>query len=550
MNKDKKIKVKNDIGRAVFVGLALLIQLSWIILRVVEINEKYPWAMIVMDIVALALVLIIYIKPLNSTIKMLWIMLILVSPIFGVCLYVLFGRSDVTKGMRKRFERIDSELNGLIHQKPEVIHELETKDLHVANQSRYIWNYAKFPVYKNTRVEYYKDALLGLEAQKAAMEKAEKYIFMEYFAIEDSDAFAGIHEILKRKVQEGVKVRILYDDVGSIGYINRNFVKCMEMDGIECRTFNPVLAFLNIFMNNRDHRKMTVIDGTVAFTGGYNLADEYFNFRQPYGDWKDTGIKMTGDAVQSLLFMFLQMWNSVKKTDTNYEQYMPEHMEQSDTDYERYMPEKLEPSGNTEHVENDIHEKNTDIVNTCDKNCGFVQPYADSPLDNELTGENIYLNIIKNAERYVYFMTPYLIISDEMSRELVLAAKRGVDVRIVTPGIPDKKMVYRVTRSYYHALASEGVHILEYTPGFCHGKMCVCDDQIATVGTINMDYRSLYLHFENGVFLYACDAIADIKADFDEFMAISEEVTERYKQPGPVLVRIFKSVLRLVAPLL
>lgn len=555
---EKGKKVKNSIGRAVFVALSILFQLSWIIFRILEINKNHPWAVIVLDIVALILVLFIYIKQINSTIKMLWIMLILVSPILGVCLYLLFGRSDVTKGMRKRFERIDTELRGKFQQKSKVLEELEKQDLGVANQSRYILNYGKYPVYENTDVEYYPDALLALEAQKEAMTKAKKYIFMEYFAIEDSQAFAGIYEILKKKVKEGVEVRILYDDVGSLGYINHDFARKLEKDGIYCRIFNPVIPFLNIFMNNRDHRKLTVIDGTVAFTGGYNLADEYFNFTHPYGQWKDTGIKMQGDAVTSMAAIFLQMWNSVKKTDTDYDRFIVCNGSLKSEIIKENEVSKI----SMENVVSGINEENEicqtlleDGVVDESKHCersdkGFVQPYADSPLDSELTGESVYLNIIKNAKRYVYFMTPYLIISDEMARELTLAAKRGVDVRIITPGIPDKKMVYRVTRSYYNALARHEVKIYEYTPGFCHGKMCLCDDQIATIGTINMDYRSLYLHFENGVFLYACEAIKDIKADFDATMKISENVTEKYKYPGSVFVRIFKSILRLVAPLL
>lgn len=538
---EKRKKAKNSIGRAVFVGLSLFFQLSWIIFRILEINKNYPWVVIVLDIVALVLVLFIYIKQINSTIKMLWIMLILVSPILGVCLYLLFGRSDVTKGMRKRFERIDDELRDEFQQRPDVLKKIEKQDLGAANQSRYILNYGKYPVYENTKVTYYPDALLALEAQKEAMERAETYIFMEYFAIEDSRAFEGIHEILKRKAAEGVEVRILYDDVGSLGYINRDFVRKMENDKIQCRTFNPVIPFLNIFMNNRDHRKLTVIDGVVAFTGGYNLADEYFNLKKPYGHWKDTGIKMAGEAVDSMTAMFLQMWNSVKKTDSDYGKYIAPSKKIT-TKSENDKDSMKELIQNSEAVYKDSQR-------AC-SGSGFVQPYADSPLDTELTGENVYLNILKNAKRYVYFMTPYLIISDEMSRELTLAAKRGVDVRIITPGIPDKKMVYRVTRSYYNALARHGVRIFEYSPGFCHGKMCVCDDELAVVGTINMDYRSLYLHFENGVFLYRCNAIHAIKDDFDATMDICEEVTERFCHPGSVFIRIFKSILRLVAPLL
>ena len=256
-------------------------------------------------------------------------------------------------------------------------------------------------------------------------------------------------------------------------------------------------------MNNRDHRKITVVDGKVGFTGGYNLADEYFNLTSPYGHWKDTGVRLEGDAVKNLTVLFLEMWNSVKVTDM---------------DFARYLPDP----GYTA------------------KGRGFVQPYGDNPLDGEPVGENVYMNVIKNAKDYVYFTTPYLIVSDELGRELRLAAKRGVDVRLITPGIPDKKAVFQVTRSYYAGLVRDGVRIYEYTPGFIHAKQCVCDGETAVVGTINLDYRSLYLHFENGVFLYDCEAIKDIKADFDGLFPICQEVTEEYRSGRSAVLRIWR----------
>jgi cardiolipin synthase len=336
---------------------------------------------------------------------------------------------------------------------------------------------------------------------------------MEYHAIEDKESFGGIKEILIQKAKEGVEVRIIYDDVGSIGFINPKFIKNMETYGIHCRVFNPIVPALNIFMNNRDHRKITVIDGEIGFTGGYNLADEYFNITHPYGHWKDSGIKLTGDAVNSLTCMFLEMWNVIDNTDKDYGSYLPKY------DFKAY-----------------------------DK--GYVAPYADCPLDGEAVGENVYMNIVKNAKRYVYFTTPYLIITDEMQRELSQAAKRGVDVRIITPGIPDKKLVYQVTRSYYAGLVKNGVRIYEYTPGFIHAKQCICDDEVATVGTINLDFRSLYFHFENGTYLYKCSAIGDIKKDFDDTFPICTEVTDKYKNGRSAVLRIWQCILRLFAPLL
>ena len=277
--------------------------------------------------------------------------------------------------------------------------------------------------------------------------------------------------------------------------------------------FNPLLPVLNVFMNNRDHRKITVVDGQVGFTGGYNLADEYFNLTHPYGQWKDTGLRLEGGAVRSLTAIFLEMWNATQNTPDDPAAFL--------------VPAAVPADA-----------------------AGFVIPYADTPLDGQPTGEDVYLNILKNAKRYVYITTPYLIINDEMQRELTLAAQRGVDVRIVTPGIPDKKLVYRVTRSYYGDLATAGVRIFEYTPGFVHAKQFVADDEVAACGTINMDYRSLYLHFENGCWFCGCDAVADMRRDFEELFAVSTEVTEQYAGKRERCVRGINGILRLFGPLM
>lgn len=510
---EEKANVKNSIGRVAFVAFSVLIQVIWLLLLIKEFNEYNAWISMATRTIALIAVLKLYTQNMNATMKMPWIILILIWPVMGLSLYLLTGRSDLTLGTRKHFEKIDKELDSKVWQDTETFEILEKQDLAVANQCRYIWNYGKYPVYKDTAVEYYAEAIDGFEAQKEAMKQANDFIFMEYHAIEDAEAFQGMRDILVQKAKEGVEVRIVYDDIGSIGFINTDFIKRMEADGIQCRVFNQVKPILDMFMNNRDHRKITVIDGKVGFTGGYNLANEYFNITHPYGQWKDTGIKMKGKAVRSLTVMFLEMWNSIKKTDE---------------DYDRFLPEPDVP------VESE----------------GFVQPYADSPLDDEYVSENVYLNIIKNAKKYIYFMTPYLIISDEMNRELGLAAKRGVDVRIMTPGIPDKKMVYKVTRSYYAGLVKEGVRIFEYTPGFCHGKQCVADDEAAIIGTINLDFRSLYHHFENGVFLYDCQVVKDIKKDFDETFPVCNEVTEKYKSGNSAVLMVWQCILRLLAPLL
>ncbi|MBS6396447.1 MAG: cardiolipin synthase [Clostridiales bacterium] len=509
----KNASSQNSIGRFLFVGISVLLQIIWLVFLAVWLNEYSAGINMAISIIALLLVLHIYSMHTNSAFKMPWLMLILISPVMGVCLYLLLGRSGLSAKMRHRFEQIDKQLLPKLNPADNAMDHLREYDEAIANQCHYIEQFSGFPVYQNTDVIFYAEAVDGFHAQLRDLKRATDFIFLEYHAIEDAVSFHQMKEILIEKVNQGVDVRILYDDVGSIGFINKDFVRQMESFGIQCRIFNPLIPLLNVFMNNRDHRKITVIDGKVGFTGGYNLADEYFNITHPYGQWKDSGVRLTGDAVRSLTILFLEMWNAMKDTDTDYDRYLPAFPCQA--------------------------------VETC-----FVQPYADSPLDDEPVGENVYMNIIKNAKRYVYFTTPYLIISDEMNRELGLAAKRGVDVRIITPGIPDKKGVFHVTRSYYAGLARQGVRIYEFSPGFIHTKQCVCDDETATVGTINLDYRSLYLHFENGVFLYRCSAIQDIKMDFDNTFPVCREVTQQYKCGRSAVLRISQCILRLFSPLM
>ena len=513
MREEQKDHVKNSVGRLIFAALSILLQLVWLVVLFERLNEYSSTIALISSIVAFTVPLGIYGTQLNAALKMPWLITLLLFPVLGLCLYGLFGHKAGTKKMQRRFEKLDSELLVLLKQDEEVLKQLEQTDMVTANQCRYIKDYAKYPVYGNTDIVFYADAAEGFRAQLAEIDAAKHFIFMEYHAIEEAESFGELKALLAKKAKEGVEIRLFYDDVGSIGFIDHSFIKRMNEIGVQCRVFNPIFPFFNLFMNNRDHRKITVIDGKVGFTGGYNLADEYFNIIHPYGHWKDTGIKLTGDAVRSLTVMFLEMWNACEHTDKDYSVYLPK------------------------------------LSYRADEKC-FVQPYADSPLDDEYVGENVYLNLIKAAKKRLYVATPYLIISDEMNRELGLAAKRGVDVRILTPGIPDKKLIYKVTRSYYGGLVAQGVRIYEYTPGFLHEKQMICDDDCATVGTINMDYRSLYHHFENGVFLYRCDAIRDISKDFDDTMEKCTEVTENYKSDRSVVLRGTQCILRLFAPLL
>lgn len=509
----KRESVKNGIGRALFVALSLVLQVGWVVALLMKLGDYYAYISFLTSLLALAMVLRIYGRYENANIKTSWIILILLAPVFGLCLYFLCGRTGATAAMRRRFDVVLRDLADKLPQDHAVMGALEQRDMAIANQARYVKRYANYPIYQNTDVDYYARAEDGIEAQKAALRRAEKFIFMEYHAIEDGVSFHEVEEILVEKAHQGVEVRLIYDDMGSIGFISHPFLKRMREKGIQCRVFNPLLPVLNVVMNNRDHRKITVVDGQVGFTGGYNLADEYFNLTHPFGHWKDTGVRLTGDAVRSLTVTFLEMWNAIKRSDGDCDGYLP-------------------PSTHTA------------------AEGGYVLPYADSPLDDERVGENVYMNLVKNAKRYVYIMTPYLILDDEMNQELGLAAKRGVDVRVMTPGIPDKKLVYKVTRSYYAGLVRNGVRVYEYTPGFLHAKQFVCDDEAAAVGTINLDYRSLYLHFENGVYLYGCQAVLDIRRDFDETFPLCRDVTESYLGRRSAALRLGQCLLRLFAPLM
>ena len=502
----------NSIARIVFVAVSLLFQVGWILLRVIKLNRYSETISAVTSLLSLAVILRLNSKNRNSAMKMPWIMLILAFPILGLSMYLLFDiLGDPGVGKRLRAVREDMKKEVPENARRAFDH-LQAQDITAANQSYYLWNSAGYPVYENTMVKYYPEAVEAFEDLKRQLEKAEDFIFMEYFIVEDGSAFRELEEILVRKAKQGVLVRLMYDDIGSVGTVNMAFAKRLKDEGIHCVPFNPAVPLLNLFMNHRDHRKITVIDGKVGFTGGYNLAEEYFDRTRPYGKWKDTGLKLEGEAVRSLTATFLELWNLQTR-------------------------EREDPSR---------------YLNVCHSvpARGFVQPFADNPLGEERIAEDVYLNLISQADRSLYFITPYLIITDEVSRALGMAARRGVDVRIITPGIPDKKTVYAVTRSYYTGLARQGVRIYEYTPGFCHAKQCICDGKIASVGTSNLDYRSLYHHFENNVLLYGCDAVEDIAADFQHLFAQSEEVTRRYCGGRGAMLRTWQYILRLFAPLM
>lgn len=512
MEGKRRKRSKNSILRAIFVAISILFQVGWLLVLILWLNEYVAWISALTMLLATLVVLQLYCKPTTSDMKMPWIMLIMIFPVMGLSLYLLieiFG--DLGKTGR-HLKEARGKTEGVLMPNDVALMALKQQDASAANLCGYVQKYTRSPIYQNTAVDYYAEAKDAFEAMKQELEKAERFIFMEYFIVSDGSAFRELREILERKAKQGVDVRLMYDDIGSIGYANFRYAMDLTKTGIRCQVFNPALPVLNLFMNHRDHRKITVIDGKVGFTGGYNLADEYFDRTQPYGKWKDTGIRLEGEAVKSLTAQFLEMWYATARQEEDWAPFLKER-----------------------------HSIPT---------AGFVQPFGDDPLGEERVAENVYLNLIARAKERLYVATPYLIITDEMNAALTLAAKRGVDVRIITPGVPDKKTVFAVTRSYYAGLAGQGVRIYEYSPGFLHAKQCLCDGDMASIGTSNLDYRSLYLHFENNVLLYGCDAVTQIEADFEDLFPQCQEVTEAYRTGRGKLLRTWQCILRLFAPLM
>lgn len=501
-------------SRMVVVGLAILLQALWWALFLGRLTRYSVFINGLFRIISIGILLYLIRKDENSSYKIAWIILVMGVPLFGGILYVMMGNKKPSKRLAVKMAAVKAEMRDSMAQNQRILKEIQAQDPAAAGNIRYIGDYGPYPVWKNTEVTYYP---LGEEMFAAMLEdlkKAEHYIFLEYFIIQEGIMWDQILKILEQKVKEGVDVRLVYDDVGCVSLLPFHYEDMMEKKGIRCLAFNRFIPVITLVMNNRDHRKIMVIDGHTAYNGGMNLADEYINQKLRFGHWKDAGVRIHGDAVFSFTLMFLEVWNAFRVPDLDYSIFHPH----------RWHEEPFEGDG-------------------------YVAPFADTPLDNEELGENVYINILNQAKDYVYISTPYLLISDEMENALCLAAKRGVDVRILMPGIPDKPMVFFMAKSYYPPLLKAGVQIYEYTPGFVHAKSYVCDDRIATVGTINMDFRSLYLHFECGTFLYGCKAVLDVKKDMEECFFKCHQVSLGDCRQG-LIGNMLTSVLRVLAPLM
>lgn len=500
-------------SRRVIVIVLLLIQFAFMGFIIWDTSNKYGFVSIILNLISLFVVIYVINRRVKPAYKITWIILILTSPVFGGLFYLILKLQNYARNFRGRSKYEDSLLRNDLVQKKGLVEKLGEDSADLSICARYLSSVAGFPLYENSTSEYLGSGELFFENLLSEMKKAEKFIFLEFFIVNYSHkVWQDILAVLKERAAAGVECRFMYDDVGSFGVMPLKYDEELKKAGIKCCIFSPFNGVWSTVQNNRDHRKIVVIDGRIAITGGANLADEYANITHPLGHWKDSSVIIRGEAVYAFTEIFLHAWRSQTRVEEDFSRFTAESFPQ---------------------------------VNSA----GFVQPYADSPFDDENVSEHIYLHMINRAKKYVYIDTPYLIVDNNMISALRLAAKSGIDVRIITPHIPDKLPVHITTRSYYRELITAGVKIYEYTPGFIHSKVVVCDGEIASVGTANFDYRSLYLHFECGVCVYRSETVGIIHDDFIETMNKSSEITPKDCRVN-VFMRFIQSILRILAPLM
>lgn len=500
-------------SRTAIVLLAILIQLIIYIYITDKLAEKYLYISLPFNILSVLFVIVVINRKMSASYKIPWLIVLMVMPIIGVALYLLLGYPRLTRRQRKELVSIYDETAKYCEQDESTLSALKDISENAYGQVKYLLSTAGMPVHIGTQTEYLDSGEAAFEVMKKRLACAKKYIFMEYFTIEEGKMWNEILAILETKIHEGVEVKLIYDDFGCAGKLKHNYNEIMCKKGIDCIKFNRITPFITAFHNNRDHRKITVIDGMEAFVGGFNLCDEYINEISPFGYWKDSAVYLRGEAVRNLSVMFLRQFSVHSGNNLNFDKYLQ-------TDYT--------------------------VIGK-----GYVLPFGDgpAPLYEDHIGEDTYLNIINQAKRYVYISTPYLIVDYHFTKALKAAAKRGVDIRIITPGIPDKKIINIMTKSSYEELVKGGVKIYEFSPGFIHAKTFVCDDEIGVVGSINLDYRSFVHHFECGVWMCGTSAVAQMKADFDNTFLkcdLIDEASSRLKW----YQRLVASVLMVFAPLL
>ena len=503
-------------GRTMLVVLTLALQIGLLVaifssLRSVQSMLPFYYAFLLLLYGATILHLVN--KSSEPTTKITWILLVVLAPPVGLALY-LFVEMDVGhRVLNRRLGELMDETAMLIPEPDGLPEGAAEAAPELAGLTRYTWDHGRFPLYADTDARYLSSGEVSLEAMLEDLRAAKDFIFLEFFIIDEGYMWGRVLKVLEDKAREGVEVRVMYDGTCALFRLPYHYPDMLKKLGIQCKMFSPIRPVISAHYNNRDHRKILVIDGRVAYTGGVNLADEYVNRISPFGHWKDVSLRLEGLAVRSFTLMFLQMWN----------------VDESGDRYAHYM---------------------TAPVARPARAPGWVLPYGDSPVDNERVGELVYTDILSRAQRYVHIMTPYLILDTEMLAALTFAAKRGVEVCVLLPHIPDKRYAFALAKTHYAELLQAGVRIFEYTPGFVHAKVFVSDDCKAVVGTVNLDYRSFYLHFECAAYLRDVPAVADIEADFQDTLAKSHEITDEDVKRIPFMTRLAGWLLKVIAPVM
>ena len=510
--------VKKGILRLIFsrffiFAILLVLQVAIAVMAYLQFREKLPVLLNIQWVFTFVMIVYLFNVSMDSSAKLTWMLVIAILPIPGA---VMLWWTQANIGHRMETEMVKRQIEDTmtaLKQPENVIREIEHDGSGTDDISKYLNKTGCFPVYDKTQVTYFPLGEKKFEAMLEELEKAEKYIFMEYFIVEEGYMWGRILDVLIRKAKEGVEVRVMYDGMCEMSTLPAGYAKLLEAKGIHAKAFSPIRPVVSSHYNYRDHRKILVIDGKVAFNGGVNLADEYINRIERFGHWKDTAVMLKGPAAASFALMFLQMWN----------------IGSDKADYDKW----LSLPG---YEDADAH--------------GYVMPYCDSPLDKYKAGEAVYKDILNRATDYVHMMSPYLILDGELENALCFAAQRGVDVRLILPGIPDKKIAYSLAKTHYRVLHDAGVKIYEYTPGFVHAKVFVSDDIKAVVGTINLDYRSLYHHFECATYMYKTDCIPEIEADFQDTLASCREVTDESIKKETIMYKLTGRLAKMISPLM
>lgn len=511
-------KGQKGIIHALFSRLGLFIVL--LVIQVFALLSVFRWfenilPHILGGVALYTVVMVLYLlnSRMDPTAKITWLIIVMILPVFGAMLY-WFTKSEIGhKAIKGRVEQIGEQTKNCIPQNLEVMDKLKQENPGAASLARYLNRNDCHPVFNNTDVTYFPLGEDKWAEMLRQLEQAEHFIFMEYFIVDEGLMWGKILDVLARKAKEGVDVRVMYDGTCEFALLPHNYPKRLEKLGIQCKMFSPVSPFISTHYNYRDHRKILVIDGHTAFTGGVNLADEYINQIEKYGHWKDTAVMLKGEAAKSFTLMFLQMWS----------------VDEREPEFDRFLSAPVLPQKKT---------------------TGFVLPFGDCPLDDDKVGERVYMDILNRAQEYVHIMSPYLILDGEMETALKFAAERGVDVKLILPGVPDKSAPYALAKTHYASLLDSGVKIYEYTPGFVHAKVFVSDNREGVVGTINLDYRSLYHHFECAAWLYGVPCITDMEADFQATLQKCRTVTYETVKAEKWTRKLMGRTLKVIAPLM